>query len=832
MPFDFFILPLYRAQGQIGKALPGVALFSPPRRAVRGRMEEQLLCYLALLGHPVAEAETQRLLQEIQATYYVTPGSTTSALRAAALRLNQLLLERNFALRSQRRYNLGLLLLLAIQPEQIIFLQGGPAHLLLWEQKALRHFYDPEGAGQGLGHAQTPHLRYGQITLQAAQRLLLCGKLPSTWENLSLDPSSLPALYRHLMVVERGDVHALLIGIEAGRGAVTWLPIPSLSATSAAPTADQAGLSASSPISGSATAEALYPAHYIGDPAKTATAIAGMTTSQPTSSPQKGEEGINLPATSESPSSTSSVAQAVSQDAEKSQPPETSGSSSLQTPEPASPVDGAPSAYALPRTAAVPGETVARPRVEKESVQPEASPAALPRESTQASAGRQLLSSPKLKSIVRYFLSLLEAYRQRRQQGLEGIARFSARLLPQGDTTLPLGTQWLLLFLAIAIPLLVVTAATVTYLRYGRDAAYQSYLAQAQNLRAQALTLQDAVAQRDAWQGVLFYLSKAEAHRDTEQTRALRQEAEMALDRLFGIVHLDFQPALSYPLPAPVTRMVFSQGDLYLLDAQNGRVLHVASSERGLRLDESFQCGPGEYEGVTVGAIVDLWPLPDFNLHQAKVLAADAAGRLLYCTPNSPPYAIPLPRPNATWSRLTAFALDGETLYVLDAPSRAIWEYPGYQSAFERPPRFIFQQQVPPLENAIDLIAYQDTLYILHANGVLTICTNSRLESVPTRCTSPAILRDPYPAHQGLAEFQQLHFTQLNASILPGMPLLFLDDEHQAIYRFSSRSLELQNIWKANPRSLSGLRWTAFTLSSDNILYLVLENRLYFAPLP
>ncbi|MFO3797190.1 MAG: hypothetical protein ACK8QZ_07905, partial [Anaerolineales bacterium] len=263
MPFDFLILPLYRAQGQIGKALPGAAFFSPRRRAARGRMEEQLLCYLALLGHPVAEAETERLLQEIQATYYLTPGSTTSALRAAALRLNQLLLERNFALRSQKRYNLGLLLLLAIRPEQIIFLQGGPAHLLLWEQKTVRHFYDPEGAGQGLGQAQMPHLRYGQITLQPAQRLLLCGKLPSTWENLALDPSSLPALYRHLMMVEQGEVHALLIGIEAGRGAVTWLPIPALSAPSAAPPADQARPSASPPPSSFAPAEALYPAHYI-----------------------------------------------------------------------------------------------------------------------------------------------------------------------------------------------------------------------------------------------------------------------------------------------------------------------------------------------------------------------------------------------------------------------------------------------------------------------------------------------------------------------------------------------------------------------------------------
>ncbi|MFO3797577.1 MAG: hypothetical protein ACK8QZ_09890, partial [Anaerolineales bacterium] len=423
------------------------------------------------------------------------------------------------------------------------------------------------------------------------------------------------------------------------------------------------------------------------------------------SSAQKGEGAIHIPAASESPSPAASAAQTVSQDSEQSHL-----NPSSPSPEPPSPMRGGgiPSAYALPRMAAAPEETAARPGVEQESAQQGAPLAAPPRKSTQAWAGRQLLSFPKLKSIVRYFLSLLEAYRRRRQHWLAGLARYSARFLPQGDSPLPLSTQWLLLFLALAIPLLVVTAATVTYLRYGRNAEYQSYLTQAQNLRAQALSLQDALAQRDAWQGVLFYLSKAEAHLKTQQTQTLRQEAETALDRLFGITRLDFQPALSSPLPAPVTRLVFSQGDLYLLDAQHGRVLRIASNERALRLDETFECGPGEYEGVTVGAIVDLWPLPDFNLHQAKILASDAAGRLLYCAPNRPPYAIPLPRPNAAWSRLTAFALDGETLYVLDAPSRAIWEYPGYQSTFERPPRFIFQSQVPPLENAIDLVAYQD----------------------------------------------------------------------------------------------------------------------------
>ncbi|MEJ5240966.1 MAG: hypothetical protein WHS87_07195 [Anaerolineales bacterium] len=815
MPLDLFLLPLYRSQGEIRDSLPGAALFEPPRKTARGREEDRLLCYLAMLGHPVPEAELQRLLQEVRDTYYATSGSLTFALRAAALRLNQQLLERNFALRAQKRYNLGLLVLFAVRQEQAIFLQGGPTHLFLWDQGELRHFHDPESSAQGLGYAQTPSLRYGQITLQPGQRLLFCGRLPAAWENLSIPSSSLAALYRHLISLERQEIHALLMGIEAGRGAVTWLPIPSLSATAAPAPAVQEGPVTEVPTSSAASAEAPVRAHFIG-------AKEPMTIEPPkTQAPQAEEKAP--PASVAPPEGTPR--------AETSAPT----ASSEPTPAeeiPAPPAQG-PSAYALPRPAPSASSAATPPKVQNESARHTPSPAALPKSSTQSRARTRLPSPETLKPFARRLLNLLEAYRHMRRRLLEGVGRFLPRLLPSEDSpTLPPTTQWLLLLLALAIPLMVVTAATVTYFRYGRNVEYQTYLSQAQALRAQALTLQEATAQRDAWQGVLFYLEKAEAHRRSEETRALRLEAERALDQLFGILRLNFQPALSSPLPVPVTRLVAVQGDLYLLDAQNGRVLRAMNANGRFQLDEAFQCAPGSYGDLTVGALVDLLPLPDFNFYGARVLAADASGNLLYCAPDSQPFAVALPRPNANWTRLTAFALDGDILYVLDAAARAVWEYTGYQGTFERPPRFIFSRTVPPIENGIDLVAHQDAIYVLHATGTLTVCTNSRLESVPTRCESPAMLRDPFPAHQGLAEFQQVHFTQLAAGPPPGLPLLFLDDEHQAIYRFSARSLELQAIWKAAPRTLPDLHWTAFALSAENVFYLALENRIYFAPLP
>ncbi len=884
MPFDLSLLPLYRSQDEIRARAPGIVLFEPPRRAERVRSAERLLCYLTYQGDAAPDAETERLLQQLQTTYYATAGSTTAALRTAALHLNRLLLERNFALRSQKRQGFGLLVLMALRPEQAIWLQGGATHLFLWEQGNLRHVYDPASAG--LGYAQSPSFRYGQLNFQTWQRVLICGVLPPGWQSFSLS-GSLPSLYRHLMVLERGEVHALLMGIDQGAGTVTWLPLPSLSMAAGSPSApSREGPGATAPSPDEAAGGASPRAHYIGGappssstPAQTEGEAAGFSSAPsssrkpdaqppapPAAAPAAPASGESRPAATSTPAvgqpATAAPAGPASGESRLAAPSVpahgrpassaesavglTEGSGALQAEasspgtqeveamlaEEAAPAAGSASAYTLPQAAASASGSAVRPESVTEGARQAASPVESSQVGTHASPRTRPPSSPFLKSFARALLRLLEALRQMRQKSLETLGRFLPRLLPAAETPLPVRTQGLLLLLAIVIPLLVVTAAVATYFRLGSNLEYEMYLNQAQALRAQALSATDAVARRDAWQGVLFYAEKAESYRRTSEAQALRQEAERELAQLLGVVSLKFQPALSAPLSLPISRLASAQGDLYLLDAQNGRVLRALNDRGRLRLDEGFQCAPGTYGSQTVGALVDLLPLPDFNFYGATVLATDASGMLLYCAPDAPPQAVALPRPNANWTRLTAFALDGDTLYVLDAASRAIWEYTGYQGKFERPPRFIFPREVPPIENGIDLVTLQDTLYVLHATGMLTTCVNSRLEGVPTRCQTPAALHDPYPAHQGLAEFQQVHLAQVMLGAPPAMPLLFLDDEHRAIYRFSSRSLELQEVWKAAPLSLPDLRWTAFTVSAENVLYLALEDRIYFANLP
>jgi hypothetical protein len=389
-----------------------------------------------------------------------------------------------------------------------------------------------------------------------------------------------------------------------------------------------------------------------------------------------------------------------------------------------------------------------------------------------------------------------------------------------------------MLFIALLIPLLVVTVASMVYFRYGRSVEYEEYLVQAQNARAQAVSLTDPAAQREAWQHELFYLDKAEASNQTSETQKLRQEAQSGLDQLQGITRLQFQPVLSNGVGVQIGRLAASENDLYLLDAQRGGILHITLTTSGFQNDTAFDCSPGSYGGYTVGSLVDITALLNVNTFNATVLGVDAAGNLLYCAPGQVAQAIPLPPPDTNWGRVKGFAYDNGNLYVLDAQSRAVWVYVGKDGSFLDRPYFFFGGQIPELEDAIDLAVSNDDLYILHADGHLSTCSYSRIETVPTRCVDPASLVNPLPAYKDTDLFSTAHFTQMLFSPAPESDLLLLDSDSQGVFRFTPRTLELQSqlrpqAGRDNPLPQGSV--SAVTVSPNHILYFAIQDRLYFA---
>ncbi|NJN79262.1 MAG: hypothetical protein HC797_01610 [Anaerolineales bacterium] len=409
------------------------------------------------------------------------------------------------------------------------------------------------------------------------------------------------------------------------------------------------------------------------------------------------------------------------------------------------------------------------------------------------------------------------------------------RLLPnpEAEDTPPVSSSVFMFFMAIVIPLIVVTIAGVMYLRYGRSQQYDVYLGQAQQWREQAVVQTNPIEQRNSWDNVISNLNLAENHRSTTETINLRNEANANLDSLLGITRMKFNPAFSAKPGIDISRMAASENALYLLNAQSGEALRAtpAAGGGGFQLDSTFSCKPGVYGNYTVGPLVDILALPPISFIDATLLGIDASGNLLYCKSGELAQAIPLPTPDTNWGRVTAFVLENGNLYVLDAQSRAVWVYTGKDGTFSDRPYFFFGQQTPT-QDVIDFIVSGDEMYMLHGDGRLSSCSYSRIDSSASDCKDPLPLVNPFPAYRENELFDNAHFTQMLFAAPPDPSILVLDADIQSVMRFAPRSVELQNQFRptlgsGNPIPSGSVG--AVTVSPDHVLYLAVDGQVYFA---
>jgi hypothetical protein len=171
--------------------------------------------------------------------------------------------------------------------------------------------------------------------------------------------------------------------------------------------------------------------------------------------------------------------------------------------------------------------------------------------------------------------------------------------------------------------------------------------------------------------------------------------------------------------------------------------------------------------------------------------------------------------------------LDSGKLYVLDAPARAVWIYLEKDGVFTDLPLFFFGNQIPEIQDAIDISVSGDELYLLHADGRVTHCTYSRIDGVPTRCDSPVTLINRFPAYGEIDVFAQAHFTQMMLTGLPESTLLLLDSDGQSVYRLSSHGFELQGILAAPIGGVPTGPLGAMTISQNHSIYLALGDQVY-----
>lgn len=874
--FDLNILPIHRINGQESANLPGLLALTPSRKVARGREKDSLIVYLMLSGNATfANAELAQVNTSAANVFYQSAGSLTSAMRKAAENINTALLERNLSTTGRGQYALGLLVLAVLREAQCTLLLSGPSHAVWVSEGQSRHIHDPALSGKGLGSSQNAQTYFSQVELHTNDLLVLCGKFPKDWEADLLSerpPASLEASYRKLTFT-KGDLNAALIQPQIGQGIITILhadihaprqpvpapasvpeevssveSIPSQLETESIPDAEQTLLedsqSSEFPVSGLNTS--LTPA-LAGGAREEHSGL--LDHQQPPITEEELDEMADFAAHMIQPS-----AYAIPPQPEDLIPPLQEDALPLvaTTALPSTPRSFPPS---IPR--AQPVESTAEPAsedlkeevedVEEESIEAEtpvsvtATPTALPQLGGTGERSKPNAHAEATRQMAKVMVGGIQTGRRVNERLAAFLQRFIPRLLPGTEENpeqqkMFIMPTYAMIFIAIVIPVLVVTVASVVYLRFGQSVQYDEYYSQALNARAQAVSETDPARQRDAWQSVLSFIDKAESYRETDESKLLRSEAQSNLDNLMGILRLEFVPAFTNGLgsAAQISRMAASESDLYMLDAERGNILHAAFTGRSLELDSTFNCQPGTHAGYQVGTLVDLLALPKVNAAGATVLGVDANGNLLYCAPGQVPQAIPLPSlPNTNWGRITSFAFGGGNLYVLDATSRAVWVFVGKDGTFVDTPYFYFGNQIPnTIDTAIDLAVSGDDLYLLHADGHISTCTFSRIAETPTRCIDPVNFQDSLPAHQDINVFAQAHFTQMSLTTPPNSIVLLLDSENQSVFRFSPRSLELQNqvtgyAGKANPFPSASVG--AMTISPNYVLYLAIGNQVYFS---
>ncbi len=388
-----------------------------------------------------------------------------------------------------------------------------------------------------------------------------------------------------------------------------------------------------------------------------------------------------------------------------------------------------------------------------------------------------------------------------------------------------------LAFFALAIPLVIVAMAAAVYFQRGLAAQSEIAYNQAVEAVAQAQGQTEPLNRRNGLAAALNYLNAADAYRKLTETQTLRQAILADLDSLDLVRRLNYEPAIigGLPLGTKISRIVGVDSDLFLLDSQSGKVIRAFYTNQGYQVDPAFQCGPGV--PANVGALIDLSAWPVGNSPAASIVGMDANGMLLFCTPGDSPRPKKLPSPpTGDFADLKGFAFDLNDLYVLDPASNAVWVYWG--GDLEGEPAFYFGEQVPQLQDVVDLAATNEELYLLHSDGRMTLCVTGALgEVTPNRCTDPAPFMDSRPGREGAVLAPAPEYSQLQYSAPPDPSLYLLDPANQAVDRFSLRNLAFQSRFVPVQSNLPPA--TSFLVEPvERMIFLAAGNQVYYTNLP
>lgn len=820
------------AAGKEQAELPGLLVCPAPKGCDRNRSDDLLVAYLHLIGGNVpTEAQFQKVLQDVAATYFNARGSVTAGLRTAIEDLNNLMLTGNLKNTAKGIKRIGQLTLMVIRRDTLYLAQAGQTRAFLLSGDEAQLCNDPTQSGRSLGLSRNINIQYHQSQILQKDILLLSPNPPRSWELESLAGSSqmtFDQLRRRLMSQAGEDLQAAVIQFKPGKGMVHRLK-PRVS-------------SAEMPVATPAAKPPVEPVRQAEGNKKGPDSIEQSPFAQIETPGSKGNENrpeeIRPPSGKPGPTASVSfvpprhpvVEELVNPSSFQSnrEPRRPSGDTRPANPE--NPIRHTVSSARSDRSTSpgTPVNPIRQPL--RQTLKPQAAGPKPPVEKPEPLIEFRKKAAP-------LWFSTKTAVKKARAH----ILTFLHRLLPTSNSQPGTLSKSTLLFISIAVPLVIAAIATTIYTRGGWKEQHYLYLREAQKIANQAVAQKDITLQSTLWKKSQEWLEKAEKYGNTDESQTLHKQVQQAVDRMEGVLRLDLVPALSMPFAKNVVikdMAVSINGDIYLLNKSEGNIFRLLTTARGYELDSGFNCGPGIIGTLQVGPLVDLVSLDFSNQFGAAILATDARGSLLYCTPGKEPVSKPLPETGGSgWSNITAITRDTQLdlLYVADTDKKTIVYFDGYQSVYEQEPHYAFDNYTPiGLDQTAD-IAFNEDLFILYANSRVAWCTQRNYTFSAAECEDPAAFGDMRPNRKSdVAIFPNAKFSRVLASDPPDPALYMVEEGESSIYLFSLK-LNLQYLLKPqfeNDSEIPKSPITAFTIVPGRIGVLAFGNQIYTTALP
>ena len=750
---------------------------SAGKGAARGREEDSLLLKLwPSEAISLSDAVLDQALAKLALAFFKTSGSVTNAMRGLADSLNKTFLSGNSQLQEKDTWQTTSLLIGVIHHETLFVGINGKAEALLIRKDGREHLFDTELDPRGLGLSSVVHPRFFQTAVTDGDFVLLAQEIPANLlasDRLSPDTTILGEFVPFL-----GGTDVIRLTYGEGLSLKARLePKPAQAVPEIQENEEPTAPEAVEPQEIVWPEEVLEPSEVEGDNGSLADDLF------------RNVPLVNL-----------SAAQEAKPESKPDEKPETPHEEPVVLPE--APV-------------IIPQEPAAEP-VRKEEAQ---SAPIFDVEQFKTGALQTVAKGAGfLKGVEEKTEAIIQKSGEKKREEGKPVTELSAL------------SKWLI---AILVPLLLVALTTFIYLSQGQGNEYGYYLAQAEASANNAAQMQTDELKREGWNQTIEWLDKAAAYQKSEEVNALYLRARLALDELDGAKRLIYKPAFAAGLfpGMNVTNIIALNRDLYLLDRTNGEVKHLTLQSQGYSLDETFRCAPGNIGGVQVGKLVDMLAIPINNPAKAPILAVDAAGNILFCSVGASPTAAALLPPDGGWQNLRSIAFDSGKLLVLDSGANAIWIYRGFSSNFDQVPVSYFDALPVQLQDAIDLAANKDELFLLHADGHSSHCLASQISGLVT-CDDPYPYQDVTNGKAGV-DFASLKFNQMAYSPPPDPSIYFLDPDGAELYQFSLR-LNLNQVLRSglNDGSLPTDRATAFAVAANRQVFLAFGNAVYYAILP